>query len=101
MNQIILKPSTRKTKKWMVILPNNKTVHFGAKGMSDYTIHKDPERKKLYIGRHKKIESKFWTHKKANLGRPSYWSRYLLWGKPSLLSSKKFIERKQNVKITK
>ena len=23
-----------------------KTTHFGAKGMSDYNIHKDPERKK-------------------------------------------------------
>lgn len=30
----------------------NKTIHFGSKGMSDYTINKDPERKRLYIIRH-------------------------------------------------
>lgn len=99
--KLILKPSTRKNKKWMVILPNNKIVYFGGKGMSDYTVHKDLERKKLYIGRHKKLESKFWTHNKKNLRTPSYWSRYLLWENTSLLSSIKFIERKQNVKIVK
>lgn len=97
--KLILKPSTRKNKKWMVIFPDNKkTVHFGARGMSDFTIHKNPQRKELYIGRHKKKESKFWTHKKANLLRPSYWSRYLLWEKPSLSEGIKFIERK-NVKL--
>ncbi len=31
-----------------------KTINFGAKGMSDYTIHKDPERKQRYIERHQK-----------------------------------------------
>ena len=36
----------------MLISPQNKRVHFGAKNMSDYTLHKDDERKKRYIARH-------------------------------------------------
>ena len=34
-------------------------VHFGAQGYSDYTKHKDPERKRRYITRHQKSEN--WT----------------------------------------
>ena len=33
-----------------------KVVSFGAKNMSDYTKHKDPERKKLYIASFLNIE---------------------------------------------
>jgi len=35
-----------------IVKIGNKTVAFGAKGMSDYTIHKSEDRKQLYIGRH-------------------------------------------------
>ena len=47
---IYIKSSTRKDKKFMAKFCNTengreKTTHFGAKGMSDYTIHIDPERK--------------------------------------------------------
>ena len=34
-----------------------KNVSFGAAGMSDYTLHKDPERKERYISRHKKTKT--------------------------------------------
>ena len=37
-------------------MDGTKTVHFGAAGMSDYTKHKDDERKQAYIQRHKKNE---------------------------------------------
>lgn len=40
-----LKTSSRKDKKYMLITPDNKKIHFGAKNMSDYTIHKDDKRK--------------------------------------------------------
>lgn len=40
----------------MIKTPDNKSVHFGAKDMEDYTMHKDIERAKLYVGRHKKRE---------------------------------------------
>ena len=98
MNIIIVKPSNRQNKKFVAII-DNRNIHFGQRGASDYTIHKDKERRMRYISRHAKRENQFWTHTKINLLRPSYWSRYLLWEKPSLDKSKRFIERKQNIKI--
>ncbi len=44
MDTIILKRSTRKGKKYMVEI-DSKTIHFGAKGYEDYTIHHDEARK--------------------------------------------------------
>lgn len=41
----MLKTSSRKDKKYMLISPQNKRIHFGAKNMSDYTLHKDDVRK--------------------------------------------------------
>ena len=42
--------------------------------MSDYTIHKDKERRKLYRARHKKdLKTKDYT-------RAGYLSYYILWG---------------------
>ena len=43
--------SNRKNKKLMVLNDNNKIVHFGFSGMSDFTKHKDPKRQKNYIQR--------------------------------------------------
>jgi hypothetical protein len=54
-----------------------KTVSFGAKGMSDYTKHKDDARKKLYLLRHKETED--WD----NPITPGALSRWILWNKPS------------------
>jgi len=36
-----IKRSTRKDKKYMLITPNGKSIHFGAHGMQDYTITND------------------------------------------------------------
>jgi hypothetical protein len=58
-------------------------VKFGAKGYSDYTKHKDKERKKRYITRHKSREN--WT--KSGILTPGFWSRWVLWNKPSLEDS--------------
>jgi hypothetical protein len=73
-----LKKSTRKGKKWMVLY-NNRWVHFGAKGMSDFTIHKDMNRRRLYRKRHGAILDK--TGRKAYLNKnsPAYWSWFILW----------------------
>lgn len=45
-----------------------KTIHYGAKGYSDYTIHKDKERRKRFRARHKcdtdkpsKLTARFWA----------------------------------------
>jgi len=40
-----IKKSSRKNKKYMLVTPDSKKIHFGANGYSDYTIHKDDKRK--------------------------------------------------------
>lgn len=80
-------------KKYRVIFNNGSHVDFGARGYSDYTIHRDPERKRRYIMRHRTREN--WSNPKT----AGYWSRWFLWEKPSLNQSKRYIERKLNKKI--
>ena len=62
--------STRLGKKFMVITPSGKVVHFGAKGYSDFTKHKNEERKQRYISRHQKNET--WTQK--GLETAGFWA---------------------------
>jgi hypothetical protein len=64
-------------------------VLFGAKGYSDFTKHKDPERKRRYIIRHQRREN--WSKKGALT--PGFWSRWVLWNKPSLSESIKNVKR--------
>ena len=85
---VYLYKSPLATKKFRVIFQDGTHVDFGAKGYSDYTIHKDPERKSKYILRHKKTEN--WT----NIKTAGFWSRWLLWEKPSLTAAKKFMKLK-------
>ena len=66
--------------KYYIVTADGKKVYFGAAGMSDYTIHKDPERKQRYISRHKKNED--WT--KSGINTAGWWSRWLLWEKPTI-----------------
>lgn len=58
-----------------------KKVRFGAKGMSDYTIHKNDERRDRYIARHKKNENWNDPLSKGAL------SRWILWNKKNLNDS--------------
>jgi hypothetical protein len=51
--------------------------------MSDFTIHKDEERKQRYIKRHEKNEE--WG--KSGIDTAGWWSRWLLWNKPSIKES--------------
>jgi hypothetical protein len=57
-----------------------KSVYFGARGYSDYTIHKDPERMRRYLSRHKKREH--WSG--SGLMTAGGLSRWILWSKPNL-----------------
>lgn len=87
---VYLKKSTKTDKKFMVYISGNgrgKTVHFGARGMSDYTKHKDRSRMKRYSDRHRKNES--WS--KAGIGTAGFWSKNLLWNRPSISASKRDI----------
>lgn len=66
--------------KFFIINNQGKKIRFGAKGYEDFTIHKDEARKQRYINRHKKREEKFWNDPNTK----SYWSRWLLWEKPTI-----------------
>lgn len=94
METIYLAKSDRDGKKYMVDV-DGKVVHFGAEGYEDYTTHKDPERKKRYITRHKNKEN--WN--KSGIKTAGFWSRWLLWGEPTISASIKAIENKFNVRI--
>ena len=92
---IILKKSPNPKKKFRVVFDDGKRVDFGAKGYSDYTIHKDPERMKRYLHRHRSREN--WT--KSGIQTAGFWSRWLLWSEPSLQKAKTFMEKKFQIKI--
>lgn len=83
---VYLKKSNKPGKKYMVYV-NGRTIHFGAAGMSDYTKHKDKERMGRYTSRHKGKEN--W--KKSGVKTAGFWSKWLLWNKPSIAASKKNI----------
>ncbi len=93
MDIYILSPSTRAAKKWQVETPEGKKIHFGAKGYSDYTIHKDPERKERYDKRHSKHED--WE----NLSTAGAWAKWLLWNKPTLKESIRDMEDRFMIEI--
>lgn len=83
-------------KKYMAIFVNKatkreKTIHFGASGYSDYTIHKDEERKQRYIARHKANEN--WNDPMTS----GSLSRYILWNKPTLNESIKDYKTRFNL----
>lgn len=100
-NTYILKKSSNSSKKYMITTPpdritgRTKTIHFGAAGMSDYTKHKDYERMERYEIRHKKRED--W--KKTGIKTAGFWSKWILWNKPSLNGSIKDTERRFGIII--
>jgi hypothetical protein len=96
MKNFILQPSTRNNKKFMIYsIELDKFVHFGSKGASDFTIHHDEERKNRYVLRHQDKED--WT---ANgMMSAGFWSKHLLWHKPSLEESIKDTEKRFEIRI--
>ncbi len=72
--------SKTSTKKWDVYVPTKtgrlKKVSYGAAGMSDYTKHKDKERRERYRNRHKKDRI-------YDPYSPGFWSWWHLWGRSS------------------
>lgn len=71
--------STLAGKKWDVYVPTLrglKKVSFGQAGASDYTLHKDTQRRERYRTRHSndRIDDPY---------APGFWSYYALWGASS------------------
>jgi hypothetical protein len=95
--KVRLTRSAREGKKYTAVVQQpdgtRRTVHFGAAGMSDFTKHKDPARKRNYIARHKARED--WT--KAGVTTAGFWSRWLLWNKPTIAASKADISKRFGV----
>lgn len=73
-----------------------KTIRFGQSGASDYTQHRNSERMKRYLVRHEKRED--WT--RAGKYSAGWWSRWLLWSKPSFTDALKLTGQKLGEKIT-
>ncbi len=78
---VSIKKSPIKGKKLRATFSDGTHTDFGAAGMSDYTKHRDPERKKRYIARHRSREN--WNKPKT----AGALSLYVLWNKPSLKAS--------------
>jgi hypothetical protein len=90
---VALYKSPIKTKKYRMIFYDGdeeeiSRTDFGARGMSDFTIHKDPKRKERYLTRHKKREN--WN---APMTAGAL-SRWILWNEPTLEDSfKDYLQR--------
>ena len=72
-------------KKYEVYIENPNTdrinkISFGAKNYSDYTIHKDKDRRERYLSRHQNdnIENPFYS---------GFWSWHVLWGKSTNINT--------------
>lgn len=93
-----LEPSKQKDTKYTVKV-DGKTISFGQKGASDFTITKDTERKALYIARHEKLESQFWGAEQENMKTASFWARFLLWENADIFAAIKEIETRLGCEI--
>ena len=81
--EVIIKRSAKHDKKFDAVINGKKTVSFGQKNASDYTLHKDDDRKSRYIQRHRDNED--W--KKSGIDTAGFYSRWVLWNKKTLQSS--------------
>jgi hypothetical protein len=118
---IKLSKSPISTKKFRVVFKDGIVIDFGARGYSDYTIHKNPLRMRRYVGRHggklpkylknekdpKVVHQKMleitksykedWS--KRGIKTAGFWSRWLLWSFPTLREAKKFMKKKFRLHI--
>lgn len=92
MDLVKITRSKKPEKKYDAIFESNngrtKTVSFGSAGMSDYTKHRDEERKERYLARHRANED--WNKPDS----PGALSRWILWNKPTLVDSIKDYKRR-------
>ena len=81
--EVIISKSKKPDKKYDARIDDTKTVSFGQKMASDFTKHKDKDRKEAYIARHKKNED--WN--KSGAKTAGFYSKHVLWNKPTLKES--------------
>ena len=90
-NQFHIMKSSRKNKKYMAMFKDGKVVHFGDTRYEDFTVHKDEERKRLYLLRHKKNEDWNNPYSAGSL------SRYILWNKLTINDSVEDFKKRFNL----
>ena len=73
-----LKRSTRKNKKWMVKY-KGKWIHFGDLRYTDFTQHRDKERRRAYLKRARGIRDKQGRLTYTNKNNANYWAIKILW----------------------
>lgn len=95
MYEYVLIRSPNKRKKYRIVTPEFISIDFGANGFSDFSLHKDVDRRARYIMRHRKREN--WT--RTGINTAGWWSRYLLWNLPTIEDSIKDIEKRFDIKI--
>ena len=86
--QVVIQPTKSKNKKIEAVIDGKKTVPFGQKNASDFTLNKDPGRKALYINRHKKNER--WDDPTT----AGFYSRWVLWNQPTIQKSVNDLNKK-------
>lgn len=89
--KVVISKSKAKGKKMTAVFTDGKkkkTIHFGAKGMSDYTLNNDPKRKERYLKRHMKREN--WDNPQT----AGALSRWILWNKKTLDGSIKDFKKR-------
>ena len=90
--QLVIQKANRKDKKLEAVIDGKKTVPFGQKNASDFTLNKDPERKARYINRHEKRED--WT--KTCINTAGFYSKHVLWNKDTIQKSVNDLNKKYN-----
>ena len=97
-------PSRDGVHKWTAQFSDGRRVDFGARGYSDYTLHKDPERMLRYVRRHggrvprdrdmlkvARSDTEKWGPR--GVATAGFWSRWLLWSFPDIRDAAKHIEK--------
>jgi len=85
--------SDKPGKKYYIITNSGKKVYFGQASASDFTHHRDEQRKQRYIDMHKSNE----TWSKSGIDTAGFWSRWLLWNKPTIKESYENIKNKFHI----
>ena len=119
-----IRRSPRRDKKWRADVVDatgaKRSVDFGARGASDYTVHGSPHRMARYLRRHgaAKVDlektrrmspaavhramRKVATSTKEDWKDPTtpgYWSRWLLWSEPTLQDAARTIQKRDRIAV--
>jgi hypothetical protein len=94
---IVVRRSPHPDKKWQVTIPRHwgvQTIDFGDKTSPDYTTHRNLS---LAVQYHRAHQDQDWSMG-AN-GREHFWTRWLLWNKPTIQEAIADMSDKFNLKF--